>query len=144
MASGVRAFTRVPVPALAPLIVWVAERRVGARMRDMRPVDDAARLRDRPLLLIHGDADRVVGTEKGRRLREAHGGARRLEIPGAGHLGVIGPRHLARYRGELLDFLREHLRSGLTGGALGNGLWAPVIDGQTLPAPPTSPPGRVP
>ncbi|WP_102124730.1 alpha/beta hydrolase [Deinococcus planocerae] len=117
VASGVRAFTRLPVPALAPLIVWVAERRVGARMRDMRPVDDVARLQDRPLLLIHGDADRVVGIENGRRLREAHGSARLLEIPGAGHLGVIGPRHLARYRAELLGFLHLHLRSEMTGGA---------------------------
>ncbi|WP_216322194.1 alpha/beta hydrolase [Deinococcus aestuarii] len=112
VVSGVRAFTRLPVPALAPLIVWVAERRTRGRMRDMRPVKDVARLRDQPLLLIHGDADRVVGVENGRRLRDAHGSARLLEIPGAGHLGVIGPRHLTRYRAELLGFLREHLRPG--------------------------------
>lgn len=110
VASGVRAFTRLPAFPLAPLIVWVAERRVRGRMRDMRPADDARLLRGRPLLLIHGDGDRVVGIGNGRRLRDAHGSARLLEIAGAGHLGVIGPRHLAAYRQELLGFLGQHLR----------------------------------
>ncbi|MBB5234775.1 alpha/beta hydrolase [Deinococcus budaensis] len=121
VASGVRAFTHLPAFPLAPLVVWVAERRTRGRMRDMRPVADAARLRDQPLLLIHGDADRVVGIENGRRLREAHGSAQLLEIAGAGHLGVIGPRHLARYHGAMLGFLRLHLRSGTTAAAAAAG-----------------------
>lgn len=111
VAEGVRALTRLPAFPLAPLTVWMAERRAGGRASEMRPIDAVIRLRDRPMLLIHGDADRLVRIANGRRLQQAAGPETRLiEIAGAGHRTVIGPRHVPAYRDEVLAFLERHLR----------------------------------
>lgn len=108
--SGLRAFTRLPVGLLAPLVVRLAEWQSGARMREMRPVEDAARLRGRPLLLVHGAADRVVGIDNAARIQQAHGGtAPLIHVTGAGHRTVLNQKHFPIYQAALVAFLREHL-----------------------------------
>ncbi len=60
-----------------------------------------------PVLVIHGDRDRLIPVEMGHALRDAvPGGARSWEVPGAGHNDlpwVAGPEYFSR----VADFVRE-------------------------------------
>lgn len=62
-----------------------------------------------PLLMIHGDVDRIVPTKLGRRLFEAAREPKRwVEIEGAGHNDMAYAGGGA-WRAAIRDFLREHL-----------------------------------
>ncbi|MDJ0520629.1 MAG: alpha/beta hydrolase [Planctomycetota bacterium] len=71
-------------------------------------VDKIAQVRA-PLLVIHGDRDRIVPQTFGRRLFEAANEPKTfVDVPGAGHndLSLVAP---TRYWGAIDGFLREHL-----------------------------------
>jgi uncharacterized protein len=79
-----------PVVSGLPAFLWRPTRWMGRLMYGYdlggsRPGDDLARLRDRPLLLIHGEADRLVPVENARLLAERHGDAAVRIVPGADH-----------------------------------------------------------
>ncbi len=67
-----------------------------------------------PTLIIHGDADRVIPVDVGRRLHRRISGSRYLELPGIGHM----PHHAENARvvaaiETLLDGIRqERVRNG--------------------------------
>lgn len=109
VVNGVRA-RRLPVWPLAPLILWLADRRAGARLREVRPLADVARLGRLPLLLIHGQQDQLVHPDNSRQLYAARpAGTTLLELPGAGHRDMLSAAHLAAYQELLLAFLAVHL-----------------------------------
>jgi pimeloyl-ACP methyl ester carboxylesterase len=59
---------------------------------DFRPEDLLGRLAPRPLLLVHGLADRLVPPDEARELFERAGSPRRLElVPGLGHFDWVMP-----------------------------------------------------
>jgi fermentation-respiration switch protein FrsA (DUF1100 family) len=59
---------------------------------DFRPEDLLGRLAPRPLLLVHGLADRLVPPDEARELFERAGSPRRLELlPGLGHFDWVMP-----------------------------------------------------
>ena len=60
VAGGLRLLYRLPAFPLAPLIVRCGEALVGARIGENRAIEHIARIAPRPLLLIHGDRDRLV------------------------------------------------------------------------------------
>jgi uncharacterized protein len=68
----------------------LAELRGAFRLRELRPVDDVARIAPRPLLLLHGTADDVVLPEDVDALFAAAGEPKELRlVPGAAHTETI-------------------------------------------------------
>jgi pimeloyl-ACP methyl ester carboxylesterase len=70
-------------------------------LKSVRPIDAAARLAPRPLLVVHGDSDDLTPQADGRALAAAHGNAEFRIINGAGHELRHDPRAVATFLGWL-------------------------------------------
>ena len=70
-------------------------------LKSVRPIDAAARLAPRPLLVVHGDSDDLTPQADGRALAAAHGSAEFRLINGAGHELRHDPRAVAVFLGWL-------------------------------------------
>jgi len=70
-------------------------------LRSLRPLQAAAKLAPRPLLIVHGDDDDTVPTVDARLFAQAHGSAELRVIPGAGHRLRHDPRAVAVLLGWL-------------------------------------------
>ncbi|MCA0242941.1 MAG: alpha/beta hydrolase [Proteobacteria bacterium] len=79
-----RRLTHLPA-ALFPASALVAQWLTGVNLRRFRPLDLAATLAARPVLLIHSEGDRVVPCEHAHRLARAFG-ASLWTTPSTGHL----------------------------------------------------------
>lgn len=75
--------------------------RWAAELRSVRPVEAAAVLAPRPLLVIHGDRDDLTPLGNGRAIAEAHGAAELRILSGAGHELRHDPRAVAILMGWL-------------------------------------------
>jgi fermentation-respiration switch protein FrsA (DUF1100 family) len=85
--GGLRLLYRLPPFPFAPLIVAFGQLLVGAPIGLNRPIAHVARLAPRPLLIIHGDQDRLIPVGDGHALLAAAGHPKELWIaPGAGHV----------------------------------------------------------
>jgi putative redox protein len=71
------------------------------QLRDIRPVDDAAELAPRPLLVLHGSDDESVPSFDARVLGDAHGSADLRIVSGAAHDLRHDPRAVAILLGWL-------------------------------------------
>ena len=71
------------------------------QLRDIRPVDDAARMGDRPLLILHGSEDESVPSFDARVMADAHGHGELRIVSGAGHDLRHDPRAVAILLGWL-------------------------------------------
>jgi uncharacterized protein len=71
--------------ALWPPTRWMGRLMFGFDLGGSRPVHDLPRLSGRPLLLIHGEADRLVPVRNVRVLAARHGAAEVRVVPGADH-----------------------------------------------------------
>lgn len=71
------------------------------QLRDIRPVDDAARVAPRSLLVVHGSDDESVPSFDARVLSDAHGAGELRIIPGAAHDLRHDPRAVATLLGWL-------------------------------------------
>ena len=92
-----------PGPVLAPVTALLT-RRSGARLGELSPVRDVGRISPRPLLLIHGEADRPVPVGDARRLFAAAGEPRELWVlPDVGHAGAYFAGR-AEYVGRVTAF----------------------------------------
>jgi pimeloyl-ACP methyl ester carboxylesterase len=77
---------------------------------EFRPEEQVARLAPRPLLLIHGTADRLVPPDEARALFERAGSPRQLELlPGIGHFDWVmpGSHGFNEVTGRVVRFLTE-------------------------------------
>ncbi len=70
-------------------------------IRDIRPVQVAPKLADRPFLIMHGSEDEMVPVFDARVLADAHGSASLRVIDGAGHQLRHDPRAVAMLLGWL-------------------------------------------
>lgn len=95
---------RFPPPVRSG-IFRTMERTIGYRFDEIAPRATVGRVQA-PLLLVHGDADRVVAVADVHELAARAPEARTLIVPDADHasLDAFGP-----YVGEILGFLTEHL-----------------------------------
>jgi uncharacterized protein len=83
---GLRTFVGSPAALLAPLIVRFAETMIGIKARDIRPERAAARLGNRPLLVIHGADDVLTDPRSADRIYAAASGPKELwVVPNCGH-----------------------------------------------------------
>jgi acetyl esterase/lipase len=112
-------FTDESSPPLGPKAIWMADNffasprdQVPGLCRDASPVTHAD-AKSAPTLIIHGTADEVVPIDQSRRLRsalrEAGVEVQLLELEGEDHI-IQGSEARARMFGELMAFLRRHLR----------------------------------
>jgi fermentation-respiration switch protein FrsA (DUF1100 family) len=92
-----------------PGILLAAHRVFGVRTDDLRPVRSASAWGDRPLLLIHGEADSIVPVRQARALADAIG-------PSCTVITLSGVEHVRAYRSDpegyiatVASFFREHL-----------------------------------
>lgn len=76
---------------------------VGVDLRRHRPLDDVLGMRDRPLLIIHGTADRMIPIGEGRRLHDAAPWSQWWAVPGADHAATLQHRD---YASRVAGFLR--------------------------------------
>lgn len=75
--------------------------RWASELRHVRPLEAAADLAPRRLLVIHGDRDDLTPPDDGRALAAAHGSAEFRLISGAGHELRHDPRSIAVFLGWL-------------------------------------------
>lgn len=111
IAHAVGSLRLPPVP-----LVWLVDQatrvRYGYRFGQVAPIDAIGALAPRPILLMHGDQDRVIPVEHAHRLYAAAAEPKQLRIfPGADHCGGYfqdRPGYIALVAG----FLRESLGGG--------------------------------
>jgi uncharacterized protein len=77
---GLHAFLGPFALPFAPLILWHAERMVGAGPSEIVPENAAAQLGDRPLFIIHGETDPLISVDNAYRLQKAASGPTELWI----------------------------------------------------------------
>lgn len=89
LSDGVRRSLRLPPRLVVAPVAALAGKLRGARLDELRPLDAVARLRGRPLLVVHGIDDRSVPVHHAYRLLEAAGpGAESWLVPGVDHVGA--------------------------------------------------------
>jgi uncharacterized protein len=89
-----------PPAAPARWLAWLL-------IRDHHRPDDAIRRIDRPILVLHGDHDRIVPVENGRRLAEHGPTAELVELRGGRH-NTLRDTH-PEFDDLTIGFLRRHL-----------------------------------
>lgn len=94
---------------LGPAVVWVTERRLRLRIKQMRPADHIGGLAPAPLLLLTGMNDLHASPKEALRLYHRYPGPRELWIvPGAGHRDLFETA-TSDYATRVLSFLERHL-----------------------------------
>lgn len=100
---------RLPGVALLPVADLVNRLRYGYAFAHVRPIDAIERIPPRPIMLLHGTADRIIPYGHAEQLLEAAGGAVELvTFVGADHCGgyfLDRPGYIARVD----DFLRRRV-----------------------------------
>lgn len=98
---------RLPPRMLLPIADLVTRARYGYWFGQVRPVDVIAALAPRPILLLHGEADRIIPVEHARALAAAAGpGLDLVTFAGADHCGgyfLDRPGYIARVAGFLAN-----------------------------------------
>jgi len=92
------------------MIVWLTELRLGIKAAHVSPVEEVRKISPRPLLIMHGESDRLVPYHNSEKLYEAAGKPKDLWlIPELGHAHgalVVG----AEYEGRLRSFFDANLK----------------------------------
>ena len=91
----------------APLLVSLAERRVGLEISQVNSARELASIQPRAVLLIHGAEDGLFPVDHARRMYEAAGEPKELwVIQGFGH-GNPAVAFSAEYRVQVVDFFER-------------------------------------
>src|SRR6266852_4541012 len=86
-------------------VIWVSERRLGLRLRELVPADHIGELAPAPVLLLTGMDDHLAPPTEARQLYERCRGPREIWlVPRAGHRDVVETGG-SLYRHCILDFL---------------------------------------
>lgn len=97
--------TSIPKPLLTS-VFWAMQRIIGHRFDDFAPRNRIA-IVNAPVLLVHGDADRVVPMDNLHELAAAQPDAEVLVVPDGGHSDLTP---FERHVDDITDFLDRHLR----------------------------------
>lgn len=91
-------------------------------LKKRRPIDTIHRMRNLPVLFIHGTKDVIVGAAHSRRLFDAAHEPKRLQlIADGGHAEMLFREDPTGFTGLITDWLAEALQSGATRRAHGSG-----------------------
>jgi pimeloyl-ACP methyl ester carboxylesterase len=92
-----------------PGIILAARLVFGIRTDDLVPARSASRWQDRPLMVIHGEADSIVPVRQARQIARAAGpNCRLVTLPGVEHVSAYASDPV-RYVATVDQFLRQHL-----------------------------------
>ena len=109
VADSLRALTGLPPFPFAPLVIWFGELEAGIDIGQVAPVDVIGTISPRPVLIVHGERDKLVSPENGPRLYEAAGEPKELYlVPDGGHANLI-PAHPEEYRRRVMGFFDRYL-----------------------------------
>jgi fermentation-respiration switch protein FrsA (DUF1100 family) len=108
--GGFRAFTGLPAFPFAPLVIWFGRYETGLDLRQVRPIDDVARIAPRGILLIHGVRDGGIHVDNAVRLFEAASEPKELYLIAEGGHGGLYAVEPAEYERRVTDFLDTYLR----------------------------------
>ena len=78
-----------------------------AKLRETSPIFNAAKIRI-PVLIVHGENDKIVSVTHAHRMREVGGNAQTVLIEGADH-SLNNPSHRARFMRVLEEFLEYNI-----------------------------------
>lgn len=109
MTRSLRHYYHLPSFPIGPLAKWVIERRIGQDVQLPRADERMPLISPRPVFVIAGERDAVVGAEESRRVFEAaHEPKRYWLIPGANHARgwQAAPQE---YEQQVLEFMHEAL-----------------------------------
>ena len=88
--TGMRVLVGLPPVPFAPLMIFYGETASGLDIHSVRPIDQAARIAPRPLLLIQGAEDNLTTPDNARAIYAAAGEPKELYlVPGAGHDTIL-------------------------------------------------------
>jgi fermentation-respiration switch protein FrsA (DUF1100 family) len=111
IAQSFRYFVGIPAFPCAPITVWLAERRVGFRARNLRPDRAISRLGDRPVLLIHGLDDVIIDPSNSHALHAAGGKTELWLVESAPHARAYQTLP-EEYRQRVLTFIEAVIERG--------------------------------
>ena len=109
LESGVHDFTRITASPFSDLIMWFMADKGDFDPTQVRPIDDIGQISPRPILIIHGTRDPLIGVEHAHHLFEAAGEPKELYlVEGGGHGGLIRIER-EEYIERILGFLDKYL-----------------------------------
>ncbi len=109
IAVGIQVQTPLPPRPLDAIFIWFAERQTGLSLSAIAPIDHIAAISPRPVLIMHGAADRRVFPESAHRLFDVAGDPKQLWIaPGATHIAIID-HDPAAYEAHVVTFFNQSL-----------------------------------
>ena len=119
--AAVESHLQVALGAAAPYVTpharRVGERVSGFRADEIAPIDAVQKIAPRPVLLIHGTADRLVTVENSRRIHAAAPNNTTLwEVEGTAHVQSVYDAG-AEYARRVVDFLEAALAPGMNSGS---------------------------
>jgi fermentation-respiration switch protein FrsA (DUF1100 family) len=96
----------------APLLVWLAEQRVGLKVSQVNSTRDLASLSPRPVFIVHGADDALFPSDHALRMYEAAHEPKALWlVEGLGHASPLFS-HPDEYRERVITFFAEAFGEG--------------------------------
>lgn len=101
--------TKVPPYPVVPLAERIFAHHTGYKWQDFAPINEVAKLANRPVFFVHGTGDVTVPVECAYQLYNAKPGWKQLWIEeGVGHCGIYF-KYREEYSQRVLNFLEQNL-----------------------------------
>lgn len=108
LTSNLSVWTGLPAIPFNQAFLIVVPLITGLQPEQVSPVSEISNFNDRPVLLIHGEADQDIPIKNSEELREKYPQARLVRVPGAAHVKSYETWG-DRYMEEVLDFLNNSI-----------------------------------
>jgi pimeloyl-ACP methyl ester carboxylesterase len=103
-------FVKLPAYPFGPIAVWIIEQTEDARADDVVPLSEVEKIAPRPVFIIHGERDLVIGAHNSQSIFDAAKQPKELWlVPGSGHSEAIKTAE-EEYFHRVIGFFDEYLR----------------------------------